>query len=59
MAERFPPKDVADPPQAENAAVLLRRSAGVVERGSLENCCIRKGTKGSNPFSSESPPASG
>ncbi len=32
----------------------MRRGAGVVERGGLENRCTRKGTVGSNPTLSAS-----
>ena len=30
--------------------MLIRKDAGVVDRGGLENRCTLTGTKGSNPF---------
>ena len=30
--------------------MLIRKDAGVVDRGGLENRCALTGTKGSNPF---------
>lgn len=45
-------KNLADSAADTTLLTLLRRSAGVVERGGLENRCASNGTGGSNPSSS-------